>query len=105
MDLARTSTIGFRLEAVSTVVLKATMDGAVLPADRAHTVIALLAGWVAHGSVLFHALRAVGKRLTDGAATGLLPARVADISVMVVVMVVSDGCTVIVLFAMREGLF
>ena len=79
--------------------------GAVLPADWANTIKASLAGVEAKSTILFLAIGASGEWLTGSAARDLLPARVRNIRVMIVVMVVVDRSAVVVLFSMSQRLF
>lgn len=103
--LSSTSAISFRLEAVCTIIGESrVVMWAVLPADGANTVEALFAGWVALGSIFFHAVGAGGEGLAGCPPGCLLPARVGHICVVVIMMEVVDGLTVIVLFSVSEGL-
>ena len=102
MNLACTSAIGIWFIAVSSIVTEARVMGAVLPADWTDTREALLAAVEAKGAILLLAIRAVRKRLTSGATGSLLPARVRNIGVMVVVVVVVKRCAVVVLFCVRK---
>lgn len=105
VDLACATAISIRLVAVSAVVAEALVVRAVLPADGTDARVAALAVGVAQGAILLLVLGARGERLASSAAVSLLPAGVAHIGVMVIMMEVVDGCTVVVLLGVGQGLF
>ena len=104
VHLAGTATISIRLVAVGTVIAEATVVRAVLPADGADSGEAILTVGVAKGAILLLIVSARGEGLSSSAAVGFLPAGVGHIGVVVVVMVVVDGCTVVVLLGVSERL-
>lgn len=102
VHLASASTVGLRLVAVVSVIVEAIW--ALLHADRLVAVVALLANGEADRSMPFHAIRAVGHGLSEGASGRALPAGMGGMSTvcMVVVMVMTDLLTVIILFRVGE---
>ena len=58
VNLAGATTVGIRFVAVSAIVTEALVMWAVLPADGANARVALLAVWVAKGSILLFILGA-----------------------------------------------
>ena len=58
VNLTGTTTVGIRFVAVSAIIAEALVVWAVLPADGTYTRIALLAVWVAKGTILLFILRA-----------------------------------------------
>jgi hypothetical protein len=74
MDLTSASAIGIRLVAVGAIITETCVVWAVLPADWSDTAESILAVIEAESSILFFSGSAVGKRLTRGTASSLLPA-------------------------------
>jgi len=105
VDLACTSAIGIGLVAISTIVTELLIAGAVLPADGADTREASFTVGVAKSTILLLVLGARRKRLSSSAAISLLPARVGNISVMVVVMEVMDGSSIVIFLSVSQRLF
>ena len=103
MDLTGTTAISVGFVAVSAIVTEASVSWAVLPADGTDTAVVRLAVRVAKSAILLMVSRAGGHRLTSRATVGLLPARVRHVSVVIVVMVMVDRCTVVILFSMSQG--
>ena len=104
VNLASTATIGVRLVAVGTIVTELRVVRAVLPADWANSTEATLAVGVAEGTILLLIICAGGERLTSGTSIGFLPARVGDIRVVIIMMIVVNWCTIVVLFGMSQRL-
>ena len=102
--MASTATIGVRLVAVGTIVTELRVVRAVLPADWANSTEATLAVGVAEGTILLLIICAGGERLTSGTSIGFLPARVGDIRVVIIMMIVVNWCTIVVLFGMSQRL-
>ena len=104
VNLTGSSSVGIGLVAVSTVVTELFIMGAVLPADGAHTRITTVTVVVAEGTILLLAFRA-GREGFACCATGhLLPARVGNVGVMVVMVEVMDWCAVIILLSVGQRL-
>lgn len=58
VNLTGTTTVGIRFVAVSAIIAEALVVWAVLPADGTNTRVALLAVWVAKGTILLFILGA-----------------------------------------------
>ena len=102
MDLASTSAISIRLVAIIAIITEALISWAVLPADGTETGVSIFTVRVAQSTNLLFIILAGGERLASCAAVSFLPARVRNISVMVVGMVVMNRCAVVVLFGVGE---
>jgi hypothetical protein len=74
MYLSSASTVGIGLVAVSTIVTEFAVMGAVLPADRADSLEAILAVVETKGAILLLIIRAGRERLSSCAAVSFLPA-------------------------------
>jgi len=104
VDLTGAAAISIRLVAVGAIVAEAIIVRAVLPAHGANTTVARLAEGVAESAILLLFLGAGIEGLTSRAPIGSLPAGVRHVRVMVVVVVVVDGCTVVILLGVSQGL-
>ena len=102
MHLASTSAISIRLVAIIAIITEALISWAVLPADGTETGVSIFTVRVAQSTNLLFIILAGGERLASCAAVSFLPARVRNISVMVVGMVVMNRCTVVVLLGVGE---
>ena len=102
VDLASTSAISIRLVAVVTIITEALISWAVLPADGTETGVSIFTVRVAQSTNLLFIILAGGERLASCAAVSFLPARVRNISVMVVGMVVMNRCAIVVLLGVGE---
>jgi len=102
VDLTCATAVSIRLVAVGAIVREAAIVGAILPADWADSRVALLTVGVAESSILLLVVIAAGEGLTGSASIGFLPARVAHVGVMEVVVVVMDGRAIVVLLSVRQ---